>query len=173
MITNNIYKKLVYKSFNRFSNFALIGNDIDGFINIDIVKFENFEEVKENLPLMINSLKFEGEWNLSLYQIPNDFKIKHLYGYYRVPKKGKLILELSYMNICRNIGIFITDSLIHVFSKTNLWFERQSKNKEPNGELYEDFITVLLYEKNKLRRREINETYTIDNQDFYKRFLPI
>jgi len=68
---------------------------------------------------------------------------------------------------------FIADALIHVFSKTNLRFERQSKNKEPNGEPYEDFITVLLYEKNKLRRREINETYTIDNQDFYKRFLLI
>jgi hypothetical protein len=120
MVLTNITKELRCKSLNRFSKFVLIGNNIDGFVNIDVVEFENFDEVKMKLPSIVKSLKFEGEWNLSLYQIPDNFKIKHLYGYYIVPQKGKLILELSYMNVCKNVNVFISDAIIHVFSTTGI-----------------------------------------------------
>jgi len=116
MVLTNITKELRYKSLNRFSKFVLIGNNIDGFVNIDVVEFENFDEVKMKLPSIVKSLKFEGEWNLSLYQIPDNFKIKHLYGYYIVPQKGKLILELSYMNVCKNVNVFISVSSIATFA---------------------------------------------------------
>jgi hypothetical protein len=162
MISYNITKELRYKSFNRFSKFALIGNDVDGFVNVRIVEFDNFEEVKKKLPSIIKSLKFEGEWNLSLYQIPDDLIIKHLYGYYMVPKRGKLILEITYMNVCRNLDIFITDAIIHIFSTTGIQKDSYGKNTEiAKGQIFEEYITVLLYEDTKNRKCITDELYSV------------
>lgn len=164
MVSTNVTKEIRYKSFNRFSKFALIGNNVDGFVNVRIVEFENFEEVKKKLPSIIKSLKFEGEWNLSLYQIPENLIIKHLYGYYMVPKSGKLILELSYMNVCRNLNIFITDAIIHVFSTTGILLDSYGNNSEiAKDQIFEEYITVLLYEDAKNRKRINIESYDVEN----------
>jgi hypothetical protein len=164
MIITSVFKEVKYKSFNRFSKFVLIGNNIDGFVNIKLVEFKNFEEVKKKLPSIINALNFEGEWNLSLYQIPDNLIIKHLYGYYIAPKRGKLILELTYMNVCKNIEIFITDAIIHVSSTTGIIMRNYENNNEiTEGQLFEEYITVLLYEDAKNRKSTTNESYSVEN----------
>jgi len=80
------------------SNFLLIGNNIDGRVDVDIVNFNNFEELKLSLPAILVNLECSGEWNLKLYQVPQQFKIIKKYGYYKVPSRGKLIFEHSYMD---------------------------------------------------------------------------
>src|SRR5690606_24723692 len=136
------------------------------YVNVRVVEFENFEEVKKKLPPIIKSLKFEGEWNLSLYQIPGDFKIKHMYGYYKVPKRDKLVLELSYMNVCRNLNIFITDAIIHIYSTTGIQVDSYGNNTEiAEGHIFEEFITVLLYSDTKNRKSITDEFYTIENYE--------
>jgi len=163
MITNFISKELRYKSFNRFSKFVLIGNNVDGYVNVDFIEFQNFEEVKKLLPPVIKSLKFEGEWKLSFYQISGNLKIKRLYGYYRVPARGKLILEMTYMNVCRNIDLFITDSIIHVSSTTGILI-KEYNNAGLQGEIFEEYITVVLCEE-KIKKNQKNESYSLVNQD--------
>ena len=57
----NIYpsKMLYCKTLDKFSKFVLIGNNIDGFVNVNIVEFGNFEEVKFNLPGILGNLRYE------------------------------------------------------------------------------------------------------------------
>ena len=84
------------RTINRKSKFALFGNNIDGRVNHRLTIFENFNEVIETFPKILSEIEGFGEWSLTLYQIPDDFKIRHLYGYYRVPYRGKEILEIGY-----------------------------------------------------------------------------
>ena len=102
--------------FDKSSRFILIGNNIDGFVNFDMMEFENFDAVKFLFPNIIKNLQFEGEWDLKLYQINSPFKFKRLYGYYRVPAQGKLIFHLSYMNMARHRQVTINDAIIQVYS---------------------------------------------------------
>jgi len=113
----NLYstKRFTIKTIDLFSKFVLIGNNIDGFVDVGLREFENFEDVKSRLPNIIKNLNYAGEWDLKLYQIPDQLKIKRLYGYYKVPLRGKLILEFSYMNVDKNIDVFITDGIIHIW----------------------------------------------------------
>lgn len=107
--------KRKFSRFDRFSKFVLIGNDIDGMVNIDIIEFENYENVKERLPIIFENLYFEGEWTLHLYQVPEKWTVHNKYGYYRVPSKGKMVFEFSYMNAGRRNHIFLTNTIIHIF----------------------------------------------------------
>ncbi|WP_035759217.1 hypothetical protein [Flavobacterium tegetincola] len=80
------------------SNFVLIGNNIDGSVDVDLIRFNNFEEVKLKLKSILVNLECFGEWDLKLYQVQKNFKISKKYGYYKVPRSGKLILRHSYMD---------------------------------------------------------------------------
>ena len=80
------------------SNFVLIGNNIDGSVDVDIINFNDFEEVKSKLLNILVNIEYCGEWDLKLYQVQKNFKISKKYGYYRVPRSGKLILRHSYMD---------------------------------------------------------------------------
>lgn len=85
MINFNQFRKIKkFNQFDRFSKFLLIGNNIDGFVRFGIQEFENFEEVKKKLPKIIEELKYEGEWKLSLYQVADNYRISYQYEYYRV-----------------------------------------------------------------------------------------
>jgi len=65
--------------FNRFSKFILIGNKIDGYVSSSgNIEFNNYEEVKLQLPKIIKELEFGGEWRLTLYQVPHKYSIRHL-----------------------------------------------------------------------------------------------
>jgi hypothetical protein len=169
MITICQFKKFTKKSFNKFSKFVLMGNNIDGFVNVDIIEFENFEVVKSQLPNIIKNLKNEGEWDLKLYQIDTQLKIKHLYEYYRVPNKGKLILALSYMNMNEYNEITITDGLIHIFSYTSLYKNEKDINtgKLINGTVYEDYVTVMLFQE-LIKKTDVMEELKIENDRYFK-----
>jgi hypothetical protein len=169
MITIYQTKKLLKKSFNKFSKFVLIGNDIDGFVNVDIIEFENFDSVKSYLPNIIKNLNYAGEWDLKLYQIDTQLKIKLLYEYYRVPSKGKLILALSYMNMSEFNEITITDGLIHLYSYSGLFVDEEDKYSGEiiNGSVDEDYLTILLYQESKKSSLALEEL-KIEN-DQYRR----
>ena len=158
MITTYQFKNYQKKVFNKFSKFILIGNNIDGFVNVDMIEFDNFDAVKSMLPNIIKNLHYEGEWDLKLYQINGPLKIRHLYEYYRMPSKGKLILKLSYMNMSKNREITITDGLIHVYSYTDLRADDQDENK---SRIYEDYVTVLLFNEG-IKKSDVMEEITVN-----------
>lgn len=76
----------------------MVGNNIDGFVAIDIEEFQNFEDLKSRLPLLLSNLECRGEWDVKLYQITKPYRILKKYGYYKIPSHGKLLLEYSYMD---------------------------------------------------------------------------
>lgn len=150
MVTIYTTKELKYKSFNKFSRFVLIGNNIDGYVDVDMIEFEDFEDVKSRLSDIIESINFAGEWDLKFYQVPDNYNIKLLYGYYKVPRRGKLIFELNY---CRNIGekikVFINDAVIHFHLTTEfIKYDEESEDELLwNVDVDEEFLTILLYDK--------------------------
>ncbi len=93
------YSEQSYKrSIDIASKFLLVGNNIDGFVGIDLVEFENFEDLKSRLPLLLSNLESWGEWELKLYQVTKPYRIIKKYGYFKTPSRGKLLLEYSYMD---------------------------------------------------------------------------
>lgn len=159
MVTTCQFKKTQRKTVNRFSRFLLIGNNIDGFVNVDLIVFENFQEVKSLLPNIIENMKFEGEWTLILYQVNGPLKIRHLYGYYKVPSRGKKILELSYMNTAKHRKVTITDALIHVYSTNDLDFDEYDPSGKPkDGTIYEESVTVLLFNE-RVKKSDVMEEF--------------
>jgi len=86
------------RTINLDSQFVLIGNNIDGSVNFDLHFFINFDDVKENLESILLNIQGEGEWDISLYQVNENIKMKYQYGYYKCPKFGKKILSYNYMN---------------------------------------------------------------------------
>jgi hypothetical protein len=81
MVTHYLNNKTkTFVGFDRFSSFVLIGNNIDGFVNVDVITFNNYEEAMKVLPGIFNTLEFAGEWDLSFYQVPNNFTIESQYG---------------------------------------------------------------------------------------------
>lgn len=157
MITSIQFKTYQKKVFNKFSRFILIGNNIDGSVNVDMIDFDNFDAVKLMLPNIIKNLKFEGEWDLKLYQIHGELKIKVLYGAYRIVAKGKLILTLSYMNVDKYREVTINDSLIHVYSYNDIGYDIYSDAEHiDDGTIYEEYVTVLLFSE-KIKKSNIME----------------
>jgi hypothetical protein len=68
------------------------------------------------------------------------------------------------MNVCKNIEIFITDAIIHVSSTTGIIMRNYENNNEiTEGQLFEEYITVLLYEDAKNRKSTTNESYSVEN----------
>lgn len=129
-----------FNGFDRFSKFILIGNQIDGFLNFDKEEFDSFAEVKEWLPNIIDQLKEGGEWAIELYQVPPDFKIRRLYGYYEVPSKGKRVFKVNYMNLCNLVRTFVGNGIIH--------FESQSVVEEIDYYSKPPLTTYLVFEEN-------------------------
>ena len=88
------YKRTIQQDLS----FLLLGNNIDGYVNVQNVLFTNYADVILRLPKILYNLECSGEWDLKLYQIKDGCQIIKKYGYYQVPKKGKLIYEHSYMD---------------------------------------------------------------------------
>lgn len=165
MITHYLENRIkTFSGFNRFSKFLLIGNKIDGYLNIDVQEFKNFEEVKKELPNLIRTLDFGGEWNLSFYQVPDKFMINLKWNYFSIPSKGKKIFELSYMNVYSEIEVFLSNSLIQFsFSETEALEDEESIDPKLNFEIYEAFHTIHLKEKlNHLNFEEDNYPGDLD-----------
>ena len=152
MVTTCQFKVYQKKVFNKFSRFILIGNNIDGFVNFDMMEFDNFDAVKFWFPNIIKNLKVEGEWDLKLYQINSPIKFKRPYGYYREPAQGKLIFNLSYINMAKHRMVTINDALIHVYSYNDLDFDEYDQFGKPkDGTIYEEYVTVLLFQERELK----------------------
>jgi len=127
---------------------VLIGNNIDGRVNVGIDEFSNYQEAMAELPGIIRNLEFGGEWNLSFYQIPDDFRIKMLYGYYKVPKKGKRVFEFGYMQAGEQNEIFLTPGLIHISCITKDIRDKWEDGQDHlNFEIYEEYFTIMLKEE--------------------------
>jgi hypothetical protein len=86
------------RSLDLNSKFLIIGNNIDGYVNIDIEEFDNFEDLKHKLPGLLTKINCSGEWDLKLFQIAKTYKIIKKYGYYKTPSHGKLIFAHNYMD---------------------------------------------------------------------------
>jgi hypothetical protein len=86
------------RKINPEASFILIGNNIDGSVDFQFREFKDFDTVKKELPDILYNLKGQGEWDLKLYQVNNKFSISKKYGYYKVPKRGKLVYTHSYMD---------------------------------------------------------------------------
>jgi hypothetical protein len=158
-------KKLSHKTINKFSKFVLLGNNIDGYVDIKFHLFDSFDEIKKQFAKLVENIECWGEWDLKLYQVPDNFKIKELYGYYKLPQQGKLILELSYMNISKNISVYINDALIHIHTWSDVFEEELVEDSEQilHGSICEDFTTILLFQE-KRRKAFVIETYAIENE---------
>lgn len=160
-----------FRRFDRFSKFVLIGNNIDGRVNVWTEEFQNFEEVKQSLPKIFQELDFEGEWTLKLYQVPDNYTIHHRYGYYKVPSRGKLVLEYSYMVAGDEIEIFITNKMIHIasISKSIDRYWKPIEEEKECLQIYEEYVTVELIEnldgreiKNAEYRGNIDELFAVE-----------
>ncbi len=66
------------------------------------------------------------------------------------------------MNVCKNINLFITDSIIHVSSTTGILI-KEYHNASLKGEIFEEYVTVVLSEE-KNRKNQKNESYSLVNQ---------
>ncbi len=58
-------KTTTFSKFNRFSKFALLGNNIDGYVSCTEEVFADFDEVIERLPTILNGLDYAGEWEFT------------------------------------------------------------------------------------------------------------
>jgi hypothetical protein len=151
MITIDARRTLKYKYFNRFSKFILLGNNVDGRVSVQFEEFKNWEDVKARLKRIIETITFEGEWKLDFYQVPENYKIKLLYGYYKVPVRGKNLFHLQYDEfIGEIIKLHIDDSMIHFyFLSEYVSFDDNAETYEEylNVNVYEDFLTILLFNR--------------------------
>lgn len=99
METVSYYDEICYtRKINVASKFILIANNIDGRVNFNFCEFNDFEDVKNKLPQILLDTKGEGEWDMKLYQVPDNYRIAMKYEYYRHPNRGKLIYCHSYMD---------------------------------------------------------------------------
>jgi hypothetical protein len=99
-------------SLNPVFKFILIGNDIDGHVNFDFKEFQDFNELKTELPDILLNLRGEGEWSVSLYQVKENYRLKKKYNHFRIPVYGKQLYEFNYMDdTIRNVS-FLKDSVV-------------------------------------------------------------
>lgn len=141
--------------FNRFHQFFLVPEQIDGGVSASFQRFENFEEVCKQLPEIIENLEFFGEWTLSLFQLEKKEIDPSITV---IQEKGLEIFQVSYMNFNPNSKVFISTGLIHFYSEFTEG-EEDWEQSDPtiNFEILETNITILLKE-------EINEVRFLEDQ---------
>lgn len=151
MITHSLNNRIkIITGFNRFSKFLVLGNNIDGFVNIKQEEFKDWADLMQRFPEMYRNLKFAGEWSLNIYQVPDDYKIKYQYGYFMVPKKGKMIADIGYMQVAgKKLDVFISNGMLHFNSRsadtTNNYYKGIEDLK--GTIIYEEFLTIILREE--------------------------
>lgn len=91
---NHNYSRKIDKS----APFVLLGNRIDGSLNFIDKQYRDFDELKDNLLNDLKTAEGLGEWTIDLYQVQQNSKIHHKYGYFQYPKPAKHIYAYSYMN---------------------------------------------------------------------------
>ncbi|WP_194976275.1 hypothetical protein [Aquiflexum lacus] len=115
MITYHLNRHIeIFKGFNRFSKFILIGNSSYGYLNVKKVNFDCFEEVIKKLPIIINDLAFNGKWDLTLYQITGQYDLIEKSKNHFIPKKGRRVFKLDDQIATTFMDIFVNFSIIHL-----------------------------------------------------------
>lgn len=148
------FKEKHIKTIDRNSIFVLIGHNIDGFVNVGTVNYQNYEAVKRELHNILRNIRCEGEWDLILYQVPANVGFKRLYGYYKVPKKGKSIFEVTYMNLAYyRCELTIANNLIKLYSCTEICRDDYNPDRS-YGTIYEHLIEVKLKDFTKVDNPE-------------------
>lgn len=148
MVTHHVStKSSTFSGFDRFSKFVLIGNNIDGYVNVDVEEFLDFHAATKRLPEIFKTLDFAGEWNVSFYQVPNNWKIALKYGYYKVPKMGKKVFSFGYMHCGDENEIFLTPALIHIACITkNIDEQWEDEGDRLEVTICEEYYTTRLIE---------------------------
>ena len=171
MITINTNKEIINKSLSSTSKFVLVGNNIDGYISVNSIVFESFEELKINLPVIVDNIQFYGEWDLKLYAIFGEIEFDTLYDYYCIPKSGELIFEIRHDLIGEEIKCLITDDYINIYSKSEyLEFKDEIDEVNPVQGDVNEFIIVVNYNCSSNKKEHIKETKTLDCNAFLKRY---
>ena len=172
MVTIDARRTLKYKYFNRFSKFVLIGNNVDGRVSVQLEEFKNWEDVKARLKRIIETMTFAGEWKLDFYEVSENYKIKLLYGYYKVPVRGKHLFHLQYDEFIGDIiKLHIDDSMIHFyFLSEDVRFDDNAETYEEyvKVDVNEDFLTILLYARD-VKNRTDPEIYAMDENSYLDR----
>lgn len=166
-------KQTKFRGFDRFSKFLLIGNNIDGYVDIGVVEFNHFQEVIEQLPTLLEKMECSGEWDLKFFQVPDSYKICEKYEYYRYPSRGRLIFELRYDRVpLEIIQVSIDNSMIY-FGLINKDVEEDWDSEEDEEDyfidlnLYEYYWTIHLVEAEP--KKEIKDKYfKLGNERFQK-----
>lgn len=127
-------EKSIKKIINPNAKFILLGNRIDGYLSFNFQEFKDFNEVKEKLFDILYGIECGGEWDISLYQVREDYKIKYKYGYYKVPDKGKKIYSHSYMDHAVSQITFTENSMIIYGTYMDYW-----ENWIIEGEEFENY----------------------------------
>ena len=166
MITHSLLNKTkTVTGFNRFSKFLVLGNNKDGMVSIKHEEFENWADFTNRFPVMYKNIDFFGEWSLIIYQVPDDYKIKYQFGYFKVPNKGKIIADVGYMEIVGDhMDVFISNAIIHFQSRSldssenwdndfdaviNIDYDNDIESDKDfvDSEIYEQYLTIFLREK--------------------------
>jgi hypothetical protein len=94
------HTKQNYKThLDKHAKFILIGNNIDGHVNVDCIEFENYTVLQEQLPKVLTNVQCRGEWRITLYQYTEPYEIQTEYGYYKSLKEGAVLLNHDYMDV--------------------------------------------------------------------------
>lgn len=113
----NIYYRKYKKQFKRYSPFLLLGNEIDGKILCEKkYDFRSYSELKKRIPKILTEIEGEGEWVFELYQVENDYRIWHRWGYYRYPNKGRKIFKYDYCDLPLREVIFARKEILLIGS---------------------------------------------------------
>jgi hypothetical protein len=140
-------KAEVFRDFNRFSKFVLVGNSFGGYVNVQLRTFDCFEEVIKSLPRIINDLAFYGKWDICLYQVPTHFRLIEKPKHYKIPDKGKMIFKLDHLIATSFMNIFVTFSVIHLaLCDKKISSQTKSSKTDFDIRLTETYITIQLDE---------------------------
>ena len=146
-----------HSKINRFdpdSKFLLIGNAIDGRVSFDHEVFENFEALRRKLPNIIAELKYQGEWDVALYQVPDDFRFRKIWGYYRKPNRGICIFNYSYMAAQERMVVKVTENEI-LFNGISVFNGIEKGSKLLEGfQVFESIYSVQLKRRDQVLSTE-------------------
>lgn len=138
---------VIFKGFNRFSKFLLIGNYTSGYVNVKIKEFQNFEQVIKLLPGIINDLAFYGKWELALYQVPRSYTMIEHPQSLRIPKNGIPIFKLDHQDATRFMDIFVNFSMIHLaLYDKQVDQSKKGEKIQYHIKLTESYLTIQLEE---------------------------
>src|SRR5690606_20210331 len=128
--------------FNPKSKFVLIGNVIDGRLDFNHEVFSDFKAVKEKLPQIISGLSYAGEWDVALYQVPDNFRFSKIWGYYRKPNRGICIFNYSYMAAHKEMVVTVSDDKILINGISAFWGIEEDNKRKDGFAVYESVYTV-------------------------------